>query len=303
MSIKRTRLDFEDHFTQVPNRWVRDGRVSLKARGLLAQLLSHRAGWRVSVASLAAANPEGRDAIRSALTELLEHGYLIRSGDQEHREDGTFGSYEYELADPWSDQPQSENPSTVSPAETPRKRRSAPSSGYPTSDNPHRKKTIHTEDHERTPSPPEGGGEQGELLTPEPPKRTAYPDAFEQLWAAWPKRRTDSAGKKAAHTAWARATRRTAKRPARVTPAAMLAAVEAYAADPNLPPEQYMPNLTTWINGDRWENGPLPARSEGRPDPRPNAMSQGMDTVARLRAQREARQQQQTTPQLEERTA
>lgn len=115
------------------------------------------------------------------------------------------------------------------------------------------------------PSPPTGGG-QGELIPAEPveEKRTAasvYPDAFEAVWAAWPKRRTDSAGKKAAHAAWARAVHGTAKRPARVTAGTVQAAVEAYAADPNLPPEQYQPNLTTWLNGDRWENGPLPARA------------------------------------------
>lgn len=152
MSITRSRLTFEDHFTQLPNRWARDGRLTLKARGLLAQLLSHRAGWRVSVSALVAANPEGRDAIRSALTELLEHGYLVRSDDQVHQEDGTFGSYEYALADPWADQPSSGNPSTVSPAETGHKPSSEPSSGYPTSGepssgNPLHKKTIPTEDH------------------------------------------------------------------------------------------------------------------------------------------------------------
>lgn len=111
------------------------------------------------------------------------------------------------------------------------------------------------------PNPPEGGGEQGELLAPEPPKRADYPDGFEDAWAAWPKRRTDSAGKKAAHTAWHRAVVGTAKRKPRTTAGAILDAVRAYAADPNLPPEQYMPNMTTWLNGDRWENGPLPPRS------------------------------------------
>lgn len=37
--------------------------------------------------------------------------------------------------------------------------------------------------------------------------------------------------------------------------------MERYAADPNLPTDpQYIPNATTWLNNDRWENGPLPPR-------------------------------------------
>ncbi|MDN5687776.1 MAG: hypothetical protein L0G94_14055 [Brachybacterium sp.] len=154
-----------------------------------------------------------------------------------------------------------------------------------------------------TPLPPEG-----ELLaTPEPPASRAtasvYPDAFETFWAAWPKRRTDSAGKKPAHAAWDRAVHGTSKRKARITAQDLQAAVEAYAADPNLPPETYQPNAQTWLNQDRWENGPLPPRDGPRKDNRPDAMSQGLDTVARLRAQREARQAHQTYPQLNARTA
>lgn len=114
------------------------------------------------------------------------------------------------------------------------------------------------------PNPPTGGG-QGELIPAEPveekrPAAAVYPDAFEAVWAAWPKRRTDTAGKKAAHASWTRAVHGTAKRPARVTAAELQEAVERLAADPNLPPEQYQPNLTTWLNQDRWLNGPYAPR-------------------------------------------
>ncbi|MDN6401020.1 MAG: hypothetical protein L0K01_11310 [Brachybacterium sp.] len=308
MSITRPRLAFEDHFTQAPNRWVRDGRLSLKARGLLVPLLAHREGWRVSAASLAAVNPEGKDAIRAALLELSRHGYLVRSDEQPHAEDGTFSSYDYELADPWADQPQAENPPTVSPAETPHKRRSAPLAGYPHADNPTPKKTIPSED-QRTPTPhsPPAGGEQAELLAaPETPAAAdGYPDAFEDAWAAWPKRRSDSAGKKAAHTAWRRAVVGSAKRKPRTTAGAILDAVKAYAADPNLPPEQYMPNLTTWLNGDRWENGPLPARNGGGGRPAAGdthrAMERSLTASERYRQLEENGYQppQQQAPQIE----
>lgn len=163
------------------------------------------------------------------------------------------------------------------------------------------------------PNPPTGGV-QGELIPSKPgeekqPAASGYPDAFEAVWAAWPKRRTDSAGKKAAHTAWARAVIGTAKRPARVDAGTVLAAVEAYAADPNLPPEQYQPNLTTWLNQDRWENGPLPVRAGSRSRPEAGDTHRAMQqshTAAEAYAALEADGYYDTTPaplQLTRRTA
>ena len=149
-----------------------------------------------------------------------------------------------------------------------------------------------------TNTPPTPSDQLDLLDAPEPRKRGGafvYPDAFESFWAVWPKRRTDTAGKKAAHASWHRAVNGTAKKHPRTTVAELQAAVELYAADPNLPPENFIPNATTWLNNDRWENGPLPPRGGpggGRPDP----LSQGLATAARLRAAREAREQQ-TTPQ------
>ncbi|MGP5050184.1 hypothetical protein ACTXI9_01620 [Brachybacterium alimentarium] len=153
MSITRPHMKFEDHYTQLPNRWVRDGRLTLKARGLLAQLFSHRAGWRVNVAALVDANPEGRDAIRGAILELETHGYLTRTQNVDD-ESGKFGGVEYVLTDPWSDSPTTEKPSPVSSAESQDHPRSEPTSGYPTtgdptSVNPPYKKTISKEDQEK----------------------------------------------------------------------------------------------------------------------------------------------------------
>lgn len=118
-------------------------------------------------------------------------------------------------------------------------------------------------------SPP--GGEQGELLTAEAPKPRrgyAYPDAFEEFWKAWPK---PGDNKRPAFTAWERVVKGTSKRPARSTVEELQQAVEAFAADPNLPnPEtdaQWIPAASTWLNQDRWASGPLPprARSGNRP--------------------------------------
>jgi hypothetical protein len=76
--IVRKKLTHEYRFTQIPNDWVRDSRLSLKSIGLLAQLLSHSEGWNVTISSLATANNCGRDLIAGAVRELEGAGYLVR---------------------------------------------------------------------------------------------------------------------------------------------------------------------------------------------------------------------------------
>lgn len=72
-----------DRFTVLPNQALRDDRLSWKARGLLAFLLSQTEGWRVSSRQLALQAPDGIHAIRAGLKELEEHGYLVRQKYQD----------------------------------------------------------------------------------------------------------------------------------------------------------------------------------------------------------------------------
>jgi len=110
LPIVRSALSFEGKFTQIPNTWIRDKRLTLKAKGLLAQLLSHSDGWQVSVYGLSIANNCGRDSIRTAVKELEECGYLVRS---QKRADGAFAEAFWETADPWSENPPAENATSV----------------------------------------------------------------------------------------------------------------------------------------------------------------------------------------------
>lgn len=113
MPIVRTRHVFDAAFTQIPNAWLRDKRLSLKAKGLLAQLMSHAPGWNVSIKSLAEANDCGLDAIRTAVQELEAAGYLKRS--QERGSEGQFAEVTWLTCDP-SEKPSSENPMTDNPS-------------------------------------------------------------------------------------------------------------------------------------------------------------------------------------------
>lgn len=108
MSIRRARLSFDDKYAQIPNAWMRDKRLSRKARGLLAELLTHSVGWEITIESLVNSGPEGRDAIRSTIRELEQNGYLRRT--RRRREDGTLSGSDYELTEPAAGEPTSANP-------------------------------------------------------------------------------------------------------------------------------------------------------------------------------------------------
>ena len=107
MPLIRGHHSFDDHFTQIPNDWLRDTRLSLKAIGLLAQIMSHTPGWKMSIRSLARVNGTGQETIKSAILELETHGYLGRSEKQTHNDDGTFADYDFTTRDPF------QNPVTV----------------------------------------------------------------------------------------------------------------------------------------------------------------------------------------------
>jgi hypothetical protein len=86
-----------DHFTQIANGLFRDTKISFKAKGIFGFISTHATGWHVTVADLVRAGPDGRDAVRGALSELQRHGYLIR--EQLRHDDGTLGEIVYSITD------------------------------------------------------------------------------------------------------------------------------------------------------------------------------------------------------------
>ncbi|ROZ49412.1 replication protein [Rhodococcus sp. WS3] len=73
-----------DNFTILSNDVLNDRRLSFRARGVLIYLLSKPVDWRTRSESIAAqSDKDGRDAIRSAMRELADLGYLVRTKMQD----------------------------------------------------------------------------------------------------------------------------------------------------------------------------------------------------------------------------
>ena len=95
------------------NYHLRDKNLSLKAKGLLSQMLSLPEEWDYTLAGLAHINKESKDAIRTTILELEKAGYITRH--QTTTEGGRFGSNEYVIRErPLPHEPSTENPTTDS---------------------------------------------------------------------------------------------------------------------------------------------------------------------------------------------
>lgn len=62
-------------YTVMSNFHLRDKRLSLKAKGLLSQMLSLPENWDYTLTGLCYINKESKDAIRTAIHELEQAGY------------------------------------------------------------------------------------------------------------------------------------------------------------------------------------------------------------------------------------
>jgi hypothetical protein len=117
MALIRGHHNFDDQFTQIPNAWLRDKRISLAAIGLMAQLMSHRPGWEITQENLAHANGCGRDRIRTIIDELLNAGYLKRSEERQRNSAGQLAGYDYVTCDPMQDSPMLGFPTQAEPTQ------------------------------------------------------------------------------------------------------------------------------------------------------------------------------------------
>ncbi|WP_269405650.1 hypothetical protein [Microbacterium oxydans] len=99
-TLVRERMAWERDFTQIPNVYARDKDLSWVARGILIWLMTHDAGYQVTMGAIEAGSwKEGREAVRSAVAELEKAGYLHRQ--QKRGKGGRLAGYVFHLRDPF----------------------------------------------------------------------------------------------------------------------------------------------------------------------------------------------------------
>lgn len=86
------RVEKNREFVVMNNKFLREKRMSLKAKGLLALCLALPDDWNYSINGLCAICKESQTSIRSALKELETFGHLKR--ERKQNEKGQF-IYEY----------------------------------------------------------------------------------------------------------------------------------------------------------------------------------------------------------------
>jgi len=116
------RVEKNKGYTVMSNHHLRNKELTLKAKGLLSQMLSLPENWDYTLAGLSHINKESIDAIRTAVLELEKTGYIERSQGRDEKGKMTAITYTiYEqpqnpvLENPTSDKPVLENPTTDKP--------------------------------------------------------------------------------------------------------------------------------------------------------------------------------------------
>ena len=126
------RVERNTGYTVMSNHHLRNKELSLKAKGLLSQMLSLPEDWDYTLAGLSYINRESIDAIRTAIWELEKAGYITRR--QGRDEKGKMTAIEYTIYEQ-PQPPQLENPILENP--TPGKPiLENPIPGNPTLENP-----------------------------------------------------------------------------------------------------------------------------------------------------------------------
>ena len=211
------------NYTSIDNGLFLDKSLSMKAKGLLAQILSLPDEWHYSISGLTSLFSDGRDAVNSAINELVEHGYIVRT--QVFDDNGKFAGYDYDIYEnpqentgavagfPFTEKPFTEKPFTENQALL----------------NTNRLNTNISNTNNIDISP----------ISP-------YDDYYEQFWAAYPKK----VDKKGCYKKFCKI------KDLNVIFPDIMRALETQKRSKQWNEEngKYIPHPSTWINQERWNN-------------------------------------------------
>ena len=108
------RVEKNKGYAVMSNHHLRNHTLSLKAKGLLSQMLSLPDDWDYTLQGLAQINKESIDAIREAVRELERAGYIKRSRERDER--GCLRGTIYTIYEQPQTQPEPEKPAQAVPA-------------------------------------------------------------------------------------------------------------------------------------------------------------------------------------------
>lgn len=114
------RVEKTKGYTVMSNHHLRNHALSLKAKGLLSQMLSLPEDWDYTLQGLAQINKESIDAIREAVRELERAGYIKRSRERDERgclRGTVYTIYEQPHAGPTSEEPAQALPTLENPTQ------------------------------------------------------------------------------------------------------------------------------------------------------------------------------------------
>jgi len=216
--IYRPEFPMDGNFTMIPNALIRDQELPANAKLLLIYLISHKVGYQILDSQMIRESGLGREALRTARAKLEELGFIDL--ERIKRSDNSLGAYRYEIKDArgW-----------FSPDGFPSD--GFPPDGYsPDGNRPHNRKLI----PKKTTS-----------------KKTRIENTndsfFDDFWSIYPRKQ----GKGKAREAFVSAVKEFGLEP-------IMDGVHRFANDPNLPDPKFVPLPTTWLNQERWDDGPLP---------------------------------------------
>ena len=112
------RVEKNKGYTVMSNHHLRNHALSLKAKGLLSQMLSLPEDWDYTLQGLAQINKESIDAIREAVRELERAGYIERSRERDERgclRGTVYTIYEQPHAGPTPEEPAQALPTLDNP--------------------------------------------------------------------------------------------------------------------------------------------------------------------------------------------
>ena len=227
-------------YAAVPNDAMRDKRLSIEARGLLALLMTYSDEWVFIKEHLQEIAGIGRDKFERVMGELISEGYVERVLTREAETGKLLGST-WVIRDDRGPEIQgfgsTEALKNRPPAEP------TPGKSAPKNNNREEKQKG------RTPLTPQGESEKEPSLfseDPTPPKKPNVSELFDRFWKVYPKKE----GRKKASENFARAIK------AGADPEAIIAGARRYASACVGEDPKFIKWPQGWLTDERWNDGP-----------------------------------------------